>query len=324
MMGGGGMAPASTANSSKARPAGAVPGALAKGPDAGEAPPKAPTEAVPAAAVVRERDAVRRATATRASRKADGEEDPLVLARRIAAALNAPGNSPEIARGFYWMTALTEDGVILVANSFGLAYIPDNVELPKEVVMATADERIPLAKRAPWTTYPLIALQGWAAFHDTPLRAVIATTEQFGGSDPGVAKVILTAEEIPDTGKMTGQSRLHIVAPHSADLLAATPDQKLLNLLPAESANPDQGDQQCNMLWLTMLKPLSSTKNGRERAHLRAYHSYCHALANTILGQAHAATDPKDQRNTIKDWMYWTHIAHTLDGALAKTTAKAS
>jgi hypothetical protein len=60
-----------------------------------------------------------------------------------------------------------------VANRYGLAYIPDDVNLPDHVTMATADETLPPQGRAKWATYPILAIKGWAQAHDQKLRAVI-------------------------------------------------------------------------------------------------------------------------------------------------------
>ena len=107
----------------------------------------------------------------------------------------------------------TADGSIVVANSYGLAYIPDGVELPPQVTLASADESIPPTERGKWATYPILAIQGWAQAHDQTLRAVIATKEQFANFDPGVPKVVLQRDDIPETGKMQGRSRLEVIAP---------------------------------------------------------------------------------------------------------------
>ena len=122
------------------------------------------------------------------NRKRNNGNATLIQARRIAAALNMGGVSDF---GFYWVTGLTADGSIVVANSFGLGYIPDGVNLPPQVSMATADETILPQERAKWATYPVLAIQGWAQAHNQKLRAVIATEEQFASFDPGVAKVVL-------------------------------------------------------------------------------------------------------------------------------------
>ena len=73
-----------------------------------------------------------------------------MLAQRIAAALNAGITDV----GFYWLTGLMKDGTIVIANNYGLGYIPEGVNLPENIRMATADESIPAAVRGTWATYP--------------------------------------------------------------------------------------------------------------------------------------------------------------------------
>ena len=119
------------------------------------------------------------------------------LARRIGAALNA-GETTDF--GFFWVTGVIADGTIVVANSYGLAYIPEGVNLPEQVKMATADESIPVGERAKWATYPILALQGWAQHHNTKLRAVVATEAQFDNLDPGASRIALQPDDIPDDG----------------------------------------------------------------------------------------------------------------------------
>ena len=70
--------------------------------------------------------------------------------------------------------------------------------------MVTADESIPATVRGTWATYPILALHGWAQHHDTDLRAVIATEDQFKGFDPGAPKIVLRPDDIPDNGTMEG------------------------------------------------------------------------------------------------------------------------
>jgi hypothetical protein len=177
-----------------------------------------------------ERDAIAEAATAEAARRQGN--DPLRLARRIAAALNAPGGGRPADLGFFWVTAVTTDGAIVVANSYGLAYIPDGVQLPEEVHMASADEAIPATERARWASYPVMAVQGWATHYDKKLRAVIGTEEQLANSDPGAAKVVLKPDDIPATGDMVGRSRLEVVDPGAADRLAETTDPRLIDLLP--------------------------------------------------------------------------------------------
>lgn len=79
--------------------------------------------------------AARDAATAAASARQRGRGDALRLARRIAAALNASDNNAG-DYGFFWITAVTTDGSIVVANSYGLAYIPDGMELPNKVYLA--------------------------------------------------------------------------------------------------------------------------------------------------------------------------------------------
>ncbi len=148
---------------------------------------------IPVSAVRAQRDAALAAAAA-GTMAAGGVNAALMMARRIGAALNVGATD----FGFFWITGLTTDGSIVVANSYGLGYIPDTVNLPENVKMATADESIPMADRAKWATYPILAIQGWAQAHDQKLRAVIGTESQFANFDPGAAKVILQPDDMPE------------------------------------------------------------------------------------------------------------------------------
>ena len=147
------------------------------------------------------------------------------LARRIGAALNA---QPNIDFGFFWVTALTWKARSSSPTATGSAYIPEGVNLPEQVRMASADESIPLGERAKWTTYPILAVQGWAQHHNVRLRAVVATEDQFKNFDPGTAKITLRSEDIPDSGKMQGRNRLEVIAPGVASHLAGVKDNALV------------------------------------------------------------------------------------------------
>jgi hypothetical protein len=201
-----------------------------------------PAPVIPVSAARAQRDAVAEAATADAARRAG--PDPLQLARRIAAALNAPGVGGGMDLGFFWVTGVTTDGTIVVANSYGLAYIPEGVQLPEKVHMASGDETIPATERARWATYPVVAVRGWADHHDKKLRAVIGTEPQLANSDAGVATVVLKPDDIPDTGDMTGRSRLEVVDSEAADRLAVTTDARLVDLLPPAPAGagpaPDQ------------------------------------------------------------------------------------
>ena len=241
--------------------------------------------------------------------------DPLRLARRIAATLNAPGSGVGDP-GFFWLTAVTIDGAIVVANSYGLAYIPDGVWLPEEVRMASADDAIPATERARWATHPLNAVQAWAAHHRTTLRAVIATAEQFANSDPGVTEVVLQPGDIPSSANMIGRSRLQVADPEAADRLDATADPRLVELLPPAPADVEAPADRRRELWLGVVEPVTSSAKDREAAHLRAFHTYTAAAREAALNEAHTAVDSFDQRAAVADWLYWKHVAQTLDDAL--------
>jgi hypothetical protein len=270
---------------------------------------------IPVSPARAERDAV--AEAARADAERRSGADRLQLARQIAAALNAPVNDDEPDFGFFWVTGLTADGAIVVANSYGLAYIPEGVKLPEQVYMATADDAIPAAERARWATYPAVAVQGWAANRNAKLRAVIATEEQLSESDPGAAKVVLKADDIPDTGEMIGRSRLGVVDPEAAERLAQTPDARLLALLPPASAdvNPPADDRR--FLWLQVMKPMVSSDPRRQAPHLEAFHAYAAHAQTAVANDARTAVDPVAQRCAVDDWLYWKHLTGLLHAALS-------
>ncbi|WAC93298.1 coiled-coil domain-containing protein [Mycobacterium sp. Aquia_213] len=261
------------------------------------------------------RDAIADATGGSASRRAGS--DGLRRARHVAAALNAhvAGSAPDM--GFFWVTAVTTDGEIVVANSYGLAYIPDGVQLPEKVHMASADETIPASDRARWATYPVLAVQAWASHRNTELRAVIGTETQLANCDPGVAKIVLRLDDIPDSGEMDGRTRLEVVDPAAADRLAATPDRELLELIPAAPVGNPPASRRA-MLWLAVMQPLASELAGRQAAHLRAMHAYAVHTQEVVLHRAHTAADPVAQRGNVADWLYWNHLATRLDVPLAE------
>jgi hypothetical protein len=269
---------------------------------------------IPVSAARAERDAIAAATAPEAAKR--GGADPLALARRIAAALNAPDSDGAEEYDFFWVTAVSTDGAIVVANSYGLAYIPAGVQLPEPVQLVTADAEIPAAERARWATYPAMAVQGWAAHHNNKLRAVIATAEQFGGSDPGAAKVVLEPEDIPATGAMAGRSRLEVVDPEAAARLAETADGSLLGLLPPAPAGSSAPPNLRRKLWSDVWMPLTSSVEGREVPHLRAFGPYAAFERDTALAEAHTAAETDARRAAVADWLYWRHVGGLLDSAL--------
>ena len=283
-----------------------------------EPPDSATIAPIPVSATRAARDAVADASTADAARR---QGDPLRLARHIAAALNAPVRGGEADFGFFWVTAVTSDGAIVVANSYGLAYIPEGVRLPELVHMASADDAIPVPERARWATYPIMAVQGWAARRDVRLRAVIGTEEQLANSDPGAAKIVLKPDDIPETGDMVGRTRLVVVDPGAANRLGATPDPRLIGLLPPAPVDANPPADRRPELWFDVMKPMMSRASGREVAHLRAFHTYAAHVQEVLFAQAHiAAADPVSQRSAIADWLYWKRLHELLNTALVDAT----
>lgn len=295
-----------------AAPAAAAAPPVAPPPGAGAAASQpAVAAAVPVTAARAERDAAA------ASLRRESGTDPVQVARRIAAALNAPPSVPEFEIGFVWATGLAVDGTIIVANSYGLGYIPEGVNLPQNVRMASADESIPPANRAKWAAYPYLALQGWAQAHDTRLRLVFGTEEQLQGIDPGAPKVMLTEQDIPADGTMQGRSRLEVIAPEAAARLAAVGDADLTTLLPLRPADDTPPQDDTDALWFEMLKPLMQAGTGTEVAHLEAFIPYANNEYELALHRAHTATEAVAQRAAIADWVYWQHVSVLISDALA-------
>jgi hypothetical protein len=279
--------------------------------------PAAAPAPVPVSAARAERDAIATAATAGALRRQAGGNDPLQLARRIGAALNVG----VIDFGFFWVTGITNDSRIVVANSYGLAYIPDGVSLPDRVHMATADESIPVAERAKWATYPILAVQGWAQHHNTSLRAVVATEAQFAEFDPGVAKIVLQPDDIPDSGKMQGRSRLDVISPEAATRLAAVSDVGLTEVLPPAFADVNPPADETHLLWFEVAKPLMSTSTARGAAHLEAFRTYANHAQELALYRAHTATDAVTQRAAIADWVYWQHLSVLVSDAVSSSAS---
>ncbi|WP_264002149.1 secretion protein EccK [Mycolicibacterium bacteremicum] len=266
---------------------------------------------VPISAARAERDAIAAAATAGALRRKGN--NPRQVARHIAAALNVGITDPSL----FWITAVTGDGQILAANNYGLAYIPDNVFLPPQVKMVTADESIPAQTRGTWATYPLLAVQEWTRHHNATLQAVIGTEENLKGFDLGAARDILTPEDMPDNGKMQGRNRLEVIAPDVAAKLAAVTAAGLAELLPpAPADNTPPAGNRINLL-LEVCKPLLSANPDRAGAHLKAMVAYADYLQAVALHKAHTALDPELQRAAITDWIYWQHVSVLTSDALS-------
>ena len=272
---------------------------------------------VPVSTARAERDAIAAASTAGALRRQTGGNNPLELARRIGAALNVG----IIDFGFFWVTGVTTDGRIVVANSYGLAYIPDGVNLPNQVHMATADESIPIDERAKWATYPILAVQGWAQHHNIPLRAVVATETQFADFDPGVAKIILQPDDIPDSGTMEGRNRLEVISPQTAAHLASINDMNLTEQLPPAPADINPPADETHALWFEVAKPLMSTSTQRGVAHLQAFVTYADHAQELAVYRAHTATDAVTQRAAIADWVYWQHLGVLISDAISSAAS---
>lgn len=234
------------------------------------------------------------------------------MARRIAAALNV--GVAEFK--FMWLTGLTQDGTIVVANNYGLGYIPQGVKLPDRVKFASIDESIPIEERAKWTTYPILALQGWAQAHDTTLRAMIGFEEQFKGSDPGVATVTLQREDLPADGRMQGRSRLEVIAPQVAARLSAITDAMLIDTLPPAPADPQPPEDRRFDLMMEVFRPLLSSDTGRAVPQLQALVEYANHLQELALHGAYTAADGEALRAATTDAIYWQHIGVMAQDAL--------
>ncbi|WP_242638629.1 secretion protein EccK [Mycolicibacterium sp. S2-37] len=218
---------------------------------------------------------------------------------------------------------VAQDGAILVANSYGVGYIPEGVKLPEQVRMVSADESVPLEERAKWVTYPMLALHGWAQHHDTALRAVVATAEQFDGFDPGAPRVVLQPDDIPAKGDMAGRARLEVVAPSAAKQLASMPDAALVELLPPAPADTTPPVDDSAMLWFDVMKPLMSASPDRGIPHLQAMVTYADHAQVLALHAAHIATEAGALRAAIADWIYWQHVSVISADAIAVAKAPA-
>ncbi|WP_377042235.1 hypothetical protein [Mycolicibacterium holsaticum] len=290
-----------------APPSSAAPSVAPAAASAGSGSVGAPAP-VPVSAARAQREAIAAATLRRPS-----ATDPAQIAHRIAAALNVGVNDI----GFFWITGLAKDGTIVVANNYGLGYIPENVNLPDQVKMATADESIPATVRGTWATYPILALHGWAQHHNTELRAVIATEDQFKGFDPGAPTMVLRPDDIPESGQMTGRHRLQVIAADAAVKLAALSGGGLSDVLPPARVGTEAPDDQRSALWFEVFRPLLSNAPDRGQVQLDAFVTYAEHAQELALHRAHIATEPAEQRAAIADWIYWQHLAVLMADAIA-------
>lgn len=252
-----------------------------------------------------------------AARTTGGPGDPVSLATRIAAALNAPERPDRSAIGLFWATAVTTDGQIIIANSYGVGYISSGQRLPDEVRFVNLDDSIPLAQRVAWATYPWRALAGWAQSNGVGLRAVIGTEDQLRNADTGAAQKKLEPDDIPLTSDMPGRERLAVIAPARAEQLANTADSALPSLLPPAPADAAAPADRSADLWFAVMTPVMSEAPGREIAQLRALLAYADHREELSIHAGHTATDPAAIRAAIADGLYWNHLAALTDAALS-------
>lgn len=217
---------------------------------------------------------------------------------------------------FHWITAVTQDGRIVVANNYGIAYIPEQVRLPESVVMASADESIPPSERAGWATYPVVALQGWAEHNDTKLRALIGFENQFS-SDSGVHRELLTPQDIPASGTMAGRDRLQIIAPQIATRLGQIAEGDLVKVLPPAPVDATPPDEEQRVrLWEEVWAPVISRASSRVKAHLNGFASYAVYAQEMTLYDAHTVANVQDQRRAVEGFIYWQHVGQLTADAI--------
>lgn len=217
---------------------------------------------------------------------------------------------------FHWITAVTQDGRIVVANNYAMAYIPEQVRLPEQVVMASVDESISPSERARWATYPVVALQSWAAHHDTKLRALIAFEHQFT-SDAGVHRELLTPEDIPASGKMAGRDRLQVLAPEVSARLARISDADLVKVLPpapVDTTPPDE--EQVLTAWEKVWERVLSRSATRGEPQLEAFCAYATCAQERALYDAHTAVELEAQRRAVDGFIYWQHVGQLTADAM--------
>lgn len=302
-----------------AGPAGAPISTAPVTPTAAGTPVAAP---IPVSAARAEREAIAAAMSAEAGRgrRRGAAGDPVSVAIRIAAALNAEDRPDGSVYDFFWTTAVTTEGQIIVANSYGLGYIPAGQNLPDDVCLVSLDASVPLEHRVSWATHPWAALLGWAQAKGVGLRTIIGTEAQLAGTDLGVHSHVLQADDIPPTSFMSGRDRLAMIAPDHARQLAATADGGLTALLPPAPADAIAPEDRTDELWFSVMTPMMSKADGRHIAQLEALLAYADHCEELAIHKGHNATDPSVQRAAIADGLYWHHLARLTDDALTSVS----
>ncbi len=274
---------------------------------------------IPVSPARAERDAL--AAAAKAGllqRKSAGNTDAdIEIARRVSAALHAPPSIPAASYQFVWAVGVTSEGQILVANSYGIGYIPDGVKLPGQVTLVSADEAISPAERGRWVNFPFLAVQGWAQFHGKTLRAIIGTPEEVKPYKSSMHAEELAPDDIPADGTMQGRSRLQVIAPEAAARLEEWSDVTLYEALPprpVQDAPPDA--KQTIKLWVEAIKPLLRTTGTNGSVdHLTKLIAYADHMQSVELYKAYTAPHVEAQREAMSDWIYWQHVSSLCQDA---------
>lgn len=242
--------------------------------------------------------------------------EPVALARRIAATLNAEDRPEKLSPGFFWATGVTTDGHILVSNCYGLGFVPAGQKLPREVRLVTVDDSLPVAERASWASWPWRALAGWARAHGVGLLTVIGTEEQLLEVDIDSSPTVLADDDILPTSEMVGFDRLELIAPVHAKLLAATADERLMTLLPPPLAYDGAPVDRSKDLWAAVGAHTIANGPGREIAQLEALLAFADHSEELAICRAYTVSDPVAQRTAIADGLYWHYLAQLTHDAL--------
>lgn len=272
---------------------------------------------IPVTAARAEKDAIAAASRAQSLQRPRNTDGDVETAVRIAAALHAPPSVPEGSWQFTWAVGVTTEGQILAANSYGVGFIPDKVQLPSQVTLVSADDRIPAGERGRWVRYPFVALQGWAAFHNKTLRVIVGTEEELKPHAGAVNTRTLLDEDIPADGTMKGRSRFEVIAPDIAKRLAEWPDTDLIEMLPPQPVKLEAPDLKAGeKLWLMSMAPLMQTTGENYRPqHLTALAKYAKHREAVGLYQAYTAPFVDAQREAIAEWLYWGHLSAILADA---------
>ncbi|MGV7625343.1 secretion protein EspK, partial [Mycobacterium kansasii] len=76
--------------------------------------------------------------------------------------------------------------------------------------------------------------------------------------DSGAAKVVLEPDDIPDSGRMRGRSRLEVLDSVGAARLADTSDLRLVDLLPPAPVAANRPSDERVKLWFRVIEPMAS------------------------------------------------------------------